>query len=318
MGGRIWIESELNRGSKFVFSAQFELAQPISAPTPEGPDLTGYRVLVVDDNPTNRLIAREMLATHGASAIAAASGLSALDAVRTAEDSGRPFDLILLDMRMPGMDGLEVATRVRTELRASEPLILMLSSDDLKPQVARINKAGLDTYLVKPISRRDLFDAIGRVLAAPRGEAPPAEKVGLPPLNAIQMHATSILVAEDSPDNRLLISAYLRRSHCSVEFAVNGQEAFEMFKRGRYDLILMDLQMPVMDGFAATRAIRRWELEHHAPRTSIVALTASAMSEDVISVREAGCDAHVGKPFQKATLFRVIREYAHAIPAVAA
>jgi PAS domain S-box-containing protein len=321
MGGRIWVESEMSRGSNFLFSARFGLAsKPISAAPDGHPDLTGYRVLIVDDNSTNRLIAREMIAILGAEAIEAGSGPEALELVRAAEESGCPLDMILLDMRMPGMDGLEIAERVRHELHATEPLILMFSSDDLGPQLSRMRKAGLDAYLVKPITRGELFEAIGRVLAQAKSGrgARQVEKIAPLITDVIEMRATSILVAEDSPDNRLLISAYLRRSHCTVEFALNGQEAFEMFTRRRYDLVLMDLQMPVMDGYASTRAIRQWEREHHAPRTSIVALTASAMSEDVLRVREAGCDAHVSKPFQKATLLRIIREYAHTTHAAAA
>ncbi|MDB5107687.1 MAG: multi-sensor hybrid histidine kinase, partial [Candidatus Binatus sp.] len=122
--------------------------------------------------------------------------------------------------------------------------------------------------------------------------------------------ATSILVAEDSPDNRLLIAAYLRAANCKIAFAENGRRAFEMFTAGHYDLVLMDIQMPIMDGYAATGAIRSWEREHHALPTRIVALTASALSEDVARALAAGCDSHVSKPVKKATLLRLIRESA--------
>jgi len=312
MGGKIWLKSELDKGSEFIFTVPFGLASKVIAATSTAlPDLAGYRVLIIDDNPINRLIARELVVSCGAVVSEAASGEEGLEAVRTAMERGRPIQMILLDMRMPGMDGLEVAIRIRTELCASEPLILMLSSDDLKPQLSRLKEAGLDAYLVKPISRRELFDAIARVLAKANSAtgAKPIERITSSTADSADLPAASILVAEDSPDNRLLISAYLRRSPCLIQFAENGRLALELFKLNHYDLVLMDLQMPVMDGYASTRAIREWEHDQHASHTSIVALTASALSEDADRAREAGCDAHITKPIKKATLLEVIRRY---------
>ena len=151
----------------------------------------------------------------------------------------------------------------------------MLSSDDLTPQLARLREAGLNAYLVKPITRRELFQAISKVLAEDESvrvvaAAEPTSPMAPPPVDLLP--AARILVAEDSPDSRLLISAFLRHTRCQLDFAENGQIAVEKFTRNRYDLVLMDMQMPVMDGYAATRAIRAWELRascpaHPRPRT---------------------------------------------------
>jgi two-component system, sensor histidine kinase and response regulator len=312
MVGKIWVESELNKGSKFIFTASFGLAPATLTTHPDRPlDLAGLRVLIVDDNATNREILRETVFRAGAEVTEAGSGVEALAAVQCASDGSRPFQIILLDMRMPGMDGLEVASRIRRQTQRAAPLIIMLSSDDVNPQLSRLRESGLDAYLIKPITRRELFDAISRLLAQTRsggtvkfGEATRASPA------ALEVGAARILVAEDSPDNRLLISAFLRRTRCEIDFAENGQVAVEKFTHNRYDLVLMDMQMPIMDGYAATRLIRRWEREHDAMHTNIVALTAAAMDEDLVKTREAGCDVHISKPIKKATLFEAISKYA--------
>ena len=158
MNGKIWVESEVGKGSKFIFTMSFDPAsRTISAKPNLLPDLAGLRVLIVDDSATNREVAREMVVSIGAIVDEAESGPEALEAVRAAWEQARPFKLVLLDMRMPGMDGLEVALRVRQELQQAAPLILMLSSDDLTPQLNRMRDAHLDAYLVKPITRRELL-----------------------------------------------------------------------------------------------------------------------------------------------------------------
>jgi CheY-like chemotaxis protein len=230
MDSRICVESELNKGSKFSFTAHFGLeARVISASAHVLLSLADYRILVVDDNQINRLIVREMVTSCGAEVSEAVSGEEALAAIREGVNAGRPYRIVLLDMRMPGMDGLEVAQLIQREHLPIRPLILMLSSDDLKPQVARLREIGLDAYLVKPITRRELFEAIRRVIE----EANLNSADTLPERRAPQIQsATSagapqmrILVAEDSPDNRLVIAAYLRREPYHVDFAQNGREA---------------------------------------------------------------------------------------------
>ena len=315
MDGRIGVESELNKGSKFSFTAHFGLeARVISAAAHVVLSLADYRILVVDDNQINRLIVREMVTSCGAEVSEAVSGEEALAAIREGVNAGRPYRIVLLDMRMPGMDGLEVAQRIQQEHLPIRPLILMLSSDDLKPQVARLREIGLDAYLVKPISRKELFEAIRRVIE----EANLNSADTLPERRATQIQsATSdgapemrILVAEDSPDNRLVIAAYLRREPYQVDFALDGREAVNKFISQRYDLVFMDIQMPEVDGLAATRTIRRWESDHRLRPTPIIALSASVLEEDVRLALAAGCNLHMSKPVRKRVLLDAVRNAA--------
>jgi PAS domain S-box-containing protein len=313
MDGTIAVESELHKGSKFSFTTRFGLATRVISPSSNVVlNLDHIPVLVVDDNQINRLIAREMLSNCGAEVSEAASGEEALATIREASDQGKPYRIILLDMRMPGMNGLEVAQRIRQEHLPIEPLILMLASDDLKPQLAKLKELGLDAYLVKPITRKELFDAISRVIQnANRNSSdallPERKSETLPAHQyAPDGHKISILVADDSSDNRLLIGAYLRREPCVLEFAVDGKVAFEKFKSNQYDMVFMDVQMPELDGLAATRLIRKWEKDNHRTATPIIALTASALEEDVRRTLAAGCDLHLSKPIKKSVLLDTI------------
>ena len=315
MDGRIWVESELNKGSKFFFTARFGLeTRVISAAAHVVLSLAYYRILVVDDNQINRLIVREMIMSCGAEVSEAVSGEEALAAIREGVNAGQPYRIVLLDMRMPGMDGLEVARRIKQEQLPIRPLILMLSSDDLKPQVARLRELGLDAYLVKPITRKELFEAIRRVIEEANLNSAETLPERRPPRIQSAMSADRlemrILVAEDSPDNRLVIGAYLRREPCHVDFAFDGREAVNKFISDHYDLVFMDIQMPEVDGLAATRTIRRWENDHGLSPTPIIALTASVMEEDVRLALASGCNLHMSKPVKKVVLLDAVRNAA--------
>jgi len=308
MGGQLTVKSELGKGSRFSFTAQFGLAPRILSPSvAQVPlSLTGYRVLVVDDNTINRLIVREMMAGCGAEIEEAESGEQALDAV--INGVRHPYQIILLDVRMPGIDGLEVARRIRAADLPLEPIILMLCSDDVQPQLARLKELQLGTYLVKPITRKQLFEAIRRQLgnADRHGEyLTPDSRTGETISNAND--AMRILVAEDSPDNRLLIQAFLRREPHQVDFAENGRVAVDRFIEHPYDLVFMDVQMPELDGLDATRMIREWEKKHGMRSAFIIALTASVLDEDVKRTLASGCSAHIGKPLAKQAILDAVR-----------
>jgi two-component system, sensor histidine kinase and response regulator len=262
---------------------------------------------VVDDNQINRLIVREIIGGCGAEIEEAESGEQAVEAVSKAVR--HPYQLILLDMRMPGMDGLEVARRIRAAHLPTEPIILMLSSDDIKSQLAPLKELGLNSYLVKPITRRELVEAIRRLLedANRRGANPMPERRTTESINNNDNGMMRILVAEDSPDNRLLIQAYLRHERHQVDFAENGKVAVDRFISQPYDLVFMDVQMPELDGLDATRMIRAWERKQGIRPSLIIALTASVLDEDVKRTLAAGCSTHIGKPLTKQIILDAIR-----------
>jgi PAS domain S-box-containing protein len=310
MDGRIWVESEPGTGSAFHFTARFEIS---SAPLPIEPStvalmLSGTRALVVDDNATNRLILREMLTSRGAEVSEAEDGPQGLLLLERARLCGRPFKLLLLDCRMPGMDGFQVADRIKAAGYDGMP-ILMLTSDDLKIELARVGQLGLDAYLVKPVRRLELFEAITAAMALHSGdfrstlEQTAAQATGAAGSPARSLH---ILLAEDARDNRILIRAYLKNAHARIDEAENGLAAVEKAQAEKYDLILMDIQMPVMDGLEAIRLIRQSERHNGSERVPIIALTASALESDVGRSLDAGADLHVSKPVKKATLLAAI------------
>jgi PAS domain S-box-containing protein len=308
MQGRIWAESRSGVGSTFYFTARFAVA---SKPPPRGRlgpmDLADVKTLVVDDNATNRVILRGMLAGWGAAVTEADGGEQALAELRRAQQAGAPFALMLLDRRMPGVDGLQVAEQLHQHPALAATVVLMLTSDNRADDVARGRALGVAAYLVKPVKRAELLEAIQ---AARAGAAPAAERPAAPPDGVPDgTHGLRILLAEDSQDNVLLIQSYLKASGLSADVAGNGELAIRKFVAGTYDIVLMDVQMPVMDGYAATRRMRQWEAEHLAGPVPILALTAHALPEEVRKSLDAGCTAHLTKPIRKATLLSAIEEH---------
>ena len=306
MGGTLRVESMEGEGSTFHFEIVLEAANAIPAGRWDRPTmlLHGTPVLVIDDNATNRLILREMLGHAGAEVIEAASGAEGIDAYRRRRDSGlRPFEIVLCDGSMPDQDGFAVSEAL---IREGGPVhsLLMLSSSNLASELGRARELGLGAYLVKPIKRSELLRAIGAILqpsASVSGEIPAAMPIA-------SQRAARILLVEDNEDNRLLIRTYLKREPYTVDEATNGAEAVAKFAERPYDLILMDVQMPVMDGHEATRTIRRLEVEAGRAPVPIVALTAHAIKEDVERSLDAGCTAHLTKPIKKQTLLIALAE----------
>ena len=264
--------------------------------------------LVVDDNATNRLILMEMLGTWGALATEAEDGHQALAEFERAKKAAALYQLILLDHRMSGMDGLQVAEQLKAYLGTVNMAIVMLTSDALSVDIARFQGLGISRYLVKPVARSDLYRAISEVV----GLAGPGDGDTLfvdTPSSTDKRRALSILLAEDSPDNRMVVEAYLKNTQHRIDVADNGEIAVAKFKSGDYDLVRMDIQMPVMDGYTATKEIRIWEEENGLSPTPIVALTASVFLEARERSLAAGCTAHISKPVKKATLIETIYEH---------
>ena len=309
MGGRIWVECTERQGSTFNFTARFG-TRPNATRESELPerDLKGVKTLIVDDNGTNRWILTEMLVGWGASVVVAEDGNQALAELDRFRNQGTPYELLLLDRRMPGLDGFQVVERIKQDLGITDITIMMLTSDNRMEDIARCRELGISRYLIKPVRRSELYQAI-IAARAPRIDAPPAAETVASPPAAADHRPLRILLVEDSEDNRMLIKSYLKNSPHEIDVAENGEIGVQKFTSSRYDLVLMDMQMPVMDGYAATQAIRRWEQERAVSSTPIIALTAYALKEEVQKSLDVGCTAHVSKPIKKNTLFQTIDEY---------
>lgn len=317
--GEISVVSEVGKGSTFSFTAEFKTRSrnPTAAAPAAKPDLAGMRTLVVDDTAANRIILEETLATRGVLVTCLDSGQAALHELERAAAAGESYRAILLDCRMADMDGIEVAARIRDGALAPRdcPIILMLTCDDLAETIVRARAVGIETYMVKPIRIDDLFEAIDRAFGiadALSRSTSAAECSAIASTSRSDVfnetRPLEILLADDSRDNRLLVQAYVKKMPYAIDEAEDGAIAVEMFKAGNYDLVLMDIQMPIMDGYSATRAIRAIEFETGRRRTPILALTASVLAEDLSKALEAGCDAQIAKPVKRAALLAAVHK----------
>jgi two-component system, sensor histidine kinase and response regulator len=306
MDGRIWVQSEPGKGSLFHFTARFGHGEKSSTRDEQltPPDLHGLPVLVVDDNATNRKILVENVKRWGMHAVDAASGAQALKIVREADREGRPFQLILVDFQMPGMDGLELVRRLLSQSAPATPPIMMLSSVGWQVSSDQCEDLGISVYLTKPVTTSTLHDAILKVLSANSVQQlaqtltptpDPAAGIGL-----------RVLVVEDDSTNRILATNILKRNGYAVAIAKDGVEAVEMASSESYDLILMDVQMPRMNGLEATAAIRKVE-ESSGRHSPILALTAHAMEGDRERCIEAGMDDYMSKPIHAKDLLSKIK-----------
>jgi PAS domain S-box-containing protein len=301
MGGRVWVESEVGRGSTFRFTARFGPARGSAASAglrrPEG--LHGLSVLVVDDNATNRQILEEMLANWRMRPTAVDGGPAALARMKQAAAAGEPFALVLLDAMMPGMDGFALAEEIGSHPELAGAVLMMLSSAGRPEDGARCRALGIGTYLTKPVKQSELLDAILTALDAAAVEEPPPPAEEEPPAAGRRLR---VLLAEDNPVNQRLAVGLLERQGHAVVVAGNGREAVAALEADRFDVVLMDVQMPEMGGLEATQAVRAREaaVGRHTP---IIAMTAHAMKGDRERCLEAGMDDYVSKPVRAQDLY---------------
>jgi CheY-like chemotaxis protein/HPt (histidine-containing phosphotransfer) domain-containing protein len=303
MGGRITVDSEPGRGSRFRFSARFGTAPERARVADRLPaQLRGLRVLVVDDNATNRRILEEVLTQWRMQPTAVAGARSALEAMEAAQRAGRPYPLVLLDASMPGMDGFELASKIQQSPRLARASIMMLSSGARPGDRARCFELGITAYLTKPVKQSDLMDTIVGVLGSRPSRPRRRPGAARPPKGGRSLR---VLVAEDNVVNQQVAAGMLERAGHQATVAANGREALALLEKGAFDLVLMDVQMPEMDGLETTAAIRERERAEggHLP---IVALTAHAMKGDAERCLEAGMDAYLAKPLQPRELAAAI------------
>jgi CheY-like chemotaxis protein len=308
MHGRMWVESEVGRGSTFFFTASFDRPQvaahePLLAKTTA---LDNLRVLVVDDNATNRRILDEMLASWHMKPTPVADAQAALDALGAAVVRREPFDVIVADRQMPGVDGFMLARRVRRDKQvARTPIVMMMSVGDTKENDGR--GVGVDAYLTKPVKHSDLLDALATLFRVST-RRPRPERVTTP--SARPRKRLRVLLAEDNLVNRKLVTRLLEKRGHHVDAVENGRAAVNSIATtsSRFDVVLMDLQMPEMSGFEATHEIRERERggSIHVP---IVALTAHAMAGDRERCLAAGMDGYLAKPIEVNDLITTIERF---------
>jgi CheY-like chemotaxis protein/HPt (histidine-containing phosphotransfer) domain-containing protein len=311
MGGTIGIESEVGVGSTFWFTGVFE-KQPefVEASTSTVVDIHDMHVLVVDDNGTNRMILTKMLENFGCRINSISSGKEAVKALRSSQERGDPYRLVLLDLQMPEMDGEQTLTAIKADPNVREVTVIILTSMGHRGDAARLEALGCAGYLLKPIKQAQLYDAILAVFGQRLQitDEIRSQLITRHTLSEQKRQSTRILLAEDNPINQKLAITLLQKAGYPVDVVENGVQAVEGLKAKHYHLVLMDVQMPEMDGFEATQRIREYEAgKSHIP---IIAMTAHAMKGDRERCLAAGMDDYLSKPIEPQELFDKISQWA--------
>ena len=311
MGGRIWVQSELGVGSRFHFTTRLKITmeRPIVLESSAAPViLRGVRVLIVDDNRTNRRILDGLVKRWGMNPTSAPDGERALIELSTAREANDPYGLILTDMHMPKMDGFRLVEHIKERPELSTATIMMLTSGGQRGDAARCEELGIAAYLLKPVRQSELREAIARVLGA-------KEQGAIPMITRYSMEADAdpsksleILLAEDNPVNQKLAIRLLEKRGHHVAIASNGKEALSALEKKHFDLVLMDVQMPEMDGLEATRLLREKE-KSSGQHQAIVAMTALVMKGDRERCMAAGMDGYLSKPIRQQELDDVLDTY---------
>jgi two-component system, sensor histidine kinase and response regulator len=316
LGGEIGVESEPGRGSTFWFALPL-MKQP--QPTPSGRhqpvvprDLRDVRALVVDDNETNRKVLCEQLSAWEVSVAAAESATEALREMRSAAEGGEAYDVVLMDLQMPGMDGMELARRIKTDPLISSTRLLLLTSVGMRGERDESLRAGIDAYLVKPVRQSELYDTLATLMAVSEEATGQGDKslVTRHALREQRADRPRVLVVEDNLVNQKVAQKMIEKLGCRVDVAADGIEALAALTSGEpYSVVFMDVQMPNMDGYEATAEIRRREAEEGKPPAPIVAMTANAMRGDREEALEAGMDDYVAKPVTSEKLKAVLKRW---------
>jgi CheY-like chemotaxis protein/HPt (histidine-containing phosphotransfer) domain-containing protein len=310
MGGEIGVSSEVGIGSRFFFTLPLKPASPITPERRIRSD-AGGRILIVDDNVTNQRVLSSQLVHAGYTVTTVSSGTAALDELRNATASDHPFDMVITDFQMPDMDGAMLGERIINMPDLASTRLVMLTSLDRHGDTPRLAALGFAAYLTKPVRVRELIDAVARVMSG----GPRQWQMDTQPMITLNMLTQSaaqqrfgghVLLVEDNFVNQKVAVRFLERLGCTVEVASNGAEGVAACQQRHFDVVLMDLQMPVMDGMTATRKIRAWETTGHLP---IIALTANAMTGDRELCEAAGMDGYLTKPIEVERLRNVLTKF---------
>ncbi len=311
MGGKMWVESTVGQGTRFHFTVRFQNAQqPREVETIASAEiLRNVKVLVVDDNHTNRRILEDMLKRWEMKSTSVESGEQALAQLSSAQRAGDPYGLLLTDTHMPKMDGFRLLERIRQKPELSAVIIMMLTSAGHRGDATRCQELGVAAYLLKPIRQSELREAITRSLGAAeeQGTIPLITRLSLQdardPANVLR-----VLLAEDNLVNQRLVTRLLEKRGHRVVLSGNGHEALLALEKEAFDLVFMDLQMPEMDGFEATAAIRQKE-KGTKIHQEVIALTAHAMTGDRERCLAGGMDGYLSKPIRPMELDTLLQKY---------
>jgi CheY-like chemotaxis protein len=308
MGGELVAESEVGKGSTFSFSATFKRQEQEYEPVYVfDADLRGLSTLLVDDNPADLMFMDEMLSSLGMAVRTAPSGEEALRLLESAADSGKPIGLVCLDVRMPGMDGITVARRIRQSPAFSATPIVMATAYDRDEVSSQAAELGIAKLLDKPIKQSSLFNAIIETIGKKRTGALPTMRARVSTeATAGKIRGSSVLLVEDNAINRELAGEVLRGFGVNVDMATDGEVALRKLRTGQYDAVLMDVQMPGMDGYETTHAIRH---DLSLGSLPVIAMTANAMQGDREKCLAAGMDDYLTKPINPERLSEVLAKY---------